>query len=93
MLDRLKAIFLCLIFNDLCLTSENVLRREACILARVRQDLILHMKALCLFMLTQNCYVRKVILIFQQDFGRQLIAPQEQLRKATVILNPAACNG
>lgn len=45
-MDRLKAIFLCLTFNDLCLTSENVLRREACILARVRQDLILHMKAL-----------------------------------------------
>uniref|UniRef100_H3CTQ7 Acylglycerol kinase, mitochondrial n=2 Tax=Tetraodon nigroviridis TaxID=99883 RepID=H3CTQ7_TETNG len=40
---------------------DNVLRREACLLAR--------------------------------DFGRQLIAPQEQLRKATVILNPAACNG
>lgn len=30
---------------------------------------------------------------FQQEFGRQLIGPQEQLRKATVILNPAACNG
>uniref|UniRef100_A0A8C9WIG2 Acylglycerol kinase, mitochondrial n=1 Tax=Scleropages formosus TaxID=113540 RepID=A0A8C9WIG2_SCLFO len=28
-----------------------------------------------------------------QEFGRQLILPQEQLRKATVILNPAACNG
>lgn len=40
---------------------DNVLRREACILAR--------------------------------EFGRQQIAPQEQLRKATVILNPAACNG
>lgn len=32
-------------------------------------------------------------LDFQQNFGRQLIVPQEQLRKATVILNPAACNG
>lgn len=40
---------------------DNVLRREACLLAR--------------------------------EFGRQQIAPQEQLRKATVILNPAACNG
>lgn len=40
---------------------DNVLRSEACILAR--------------------------------EFGRQQIAPQEQLRKATVILNPAACNG
>lgn len=28
-----------------------------------------------------------------REFGRQLIAPQDRLRKATVILNPAACNG
>ncbi|XP_062860704.1 acylglycerol kinase, mitochondrial [Trichomycterus rosablanca] len=28
-----------------------------------------------------------------REFGRQLIAPQEQLRKATVILNPAASKG
>uniref|UniRef100_A0A7N8Y3F8 Acylglycerol kinase, mitochondrial n=1 Tax=Mastacembelus armatus TaxID=205130 RepID=A0A7N8Y3F8_9TELE len=27
------------------------------------------------------------------EFGRQQIAPQERLRKATVILNPAACSG
>uniref|UniRef100_A0A8C5BJB5 Acylglycerol kinase, mitochondrial n=1 Tax=Gadus morhua TaxID=8049 RepID=A0A8C5BJB5_GADMO len=27
------------------------------------------------------------------EFGRQQISPQEQLKKATVILNPAACNG
>ncbi|KAM9855062.1 acylglycerol kinase, mitochondrial [Aulostomus maculatus] len=40
---------------------DNVLRREACLLAR--------------------------------EFGRQQIAPQERLRKATVILNPAACSG
>lgn len=40
---------------------DNVVRREACLLAR--------------------------------EFGRQQIAPQEQLRKATVILNPAACGG
>lgn len=26
-------------------------------------------------------------------FGRQLIGPQDQLKKATVILNPAACRG
>uniref|UniRef100_A0A667ZW26 Acylglycerol kinase, mitochondrial n=1 Tax=Myripristis murdjan TaxID=586833 RepID=A0A667ZW26_9TELE len=28
-----------------------------------------------------------------REYGRQQIAPQEQLRKATVILNPAACGG
>ncbi|XP_034542592.1 acylglycerol kinase, mitochondrial [Notolabrus celidotus] len=28
-----------------------------------------------------------------REFGRQLIQPQERLRKATVILNPAACSG
>ncbi|XP_068579133.1 acylglycerol kinase, mitochondrial [Cebidichthys violaceus] len=28
-----------------------------------------------------------------REFGRQQIAPQERLRKATVILNPAACSG
>uniref|UniRef100_A0A8C8JDA2 Acylglycerol kinase, mitochondrial n=1 Tax=Oncorhynchus tshawytscha TaxID=74940 RepID=A0A8C8JDA2_ONCTS len=27
------------------------------------------------------------------EYGRQQISPQEQLRKATVILNPAACSG
>ncbi|XP_072241509.1 acylglycerol kinase, mitochondrial [Leuresthes tenuis] len=40
---------------------DNILRREACQLAR--------------------------------EFGRQQIAPQELLKKATVILNPAACSG
>lgn len=40
---------------------DNVLRREACLVAR--------------------------------EFGRQQIAPHEHLRKATVILNPAACSG
>lgn len=40
---------------------DNVLRREACLLAR--------------------------------EFGRQQIEPQERLRKATVVLNPAACSG
>ncbi|XP_012688555.1 acylglycerol kinase, mitochondrial [Clupea harengus] len=28
-----------------------------------------------------------------REYGRQLIGPQEQLKKATVILNPAACSG
>ncbi|KAM6937039.1 acylglycerol kinase, mitochondrial [Xenentodon cancila] len=28
-----------------------------------------------------------------REFGRQQIAPQERLKKATVILNPAACSG
>ncbi|KAM4573704.1 acylglycerol kinase, mitochondrial [Odontesthes bonariensis] len=40
---------------------DNILRREACELAR--------------------------------EFGRHQIAPQELLKKATVILNPAACSG
>ncbi|KAM9377049.1 acylglycerol kinase, mitochondrial [Pholidichthys leucotaenia] len=40
---------------------DNVLRREACLLAR--------------------------------EYGRQQLAPQERLKKATVILNPAACSG
>ncbi|XP_062403245.1 acylglycerol kinase, mitochondrial isoform X1 [Sardina pilchardus] len=28
-----------------------------------------------------------------REYGQQIIGPQEQLRKATVILNPAACSG
>lgn len=28
-----------------------------------------------------------------QEFGHQLIGPQEHLKKATIILNPAACKG
>lgn len=28
-----------------------------------------------------------------QEFGHQSIGPQEHLKKATVILNPAACKG
>ncbi len=35
----------------------------------------------------------KYIVCDSQAFGHQLIAPQEHLKKATVILNPAACNG
>jgi len=29
----------------------------------------------------------------QQEFGHQSIGPQGHLKKATVILNPAACKG
>uniref|UniRef100_A0A3P8UYQ3 Acylglycerol kinase, mitochondrial n=1 Tax=Cynoglossus semilaevis TaxID=244447 RepID=A0A3P8UYQ3_CYNSE len=31
--------------------------------------------------------------LLAREFGRQQIAPNERLRKATVILNPAACSG
>ncbi|XP_056622108.1 acylglycerol kinase, mitochondrial isoform X2 [Triplophysa dalaica] len=34
----------------------------------------------------------QVYLVILQVFGQQLIGPQEHLKKATVILNPAACN-
>lgn len=37
--------------------------------------------------------LRREACLEAQQFGRQQIAPQEQLRKATVILNPAACGG
>nr|XP_046249368.1 acylglycerol kinase, mitochondrial [Scatophagus argus] len=37
--------------------------------------------------------LRREACLVAREFGRQQIAPQEQLRKATVILNPAACNG
>lgn len=37
--------------------------------------------------------VRREACLVAREFGRQQIAPQEQLRKATVILNPAACGG
>ncbi|XP_031721665.1 acylglycerol kinase, mitochondrial [Anarrhichthys ocellatus] len=37
--------------------------------------------------------LRKEACLAAREFGRQLIAPQERLRKATVILNPAACSG
>ncbi|XP_048877400.1 acylglycerol kinase, mitochondrial [Brienomyrus brachyistius] len=37
--------------------------------------------------------LRREACLEAQEFGRQLILPQEQLKKATVILNPAACNG
>lgn len=43
MLDKIEAIFLWFTCNDLYLISDNVLRKEACLLARVRQDFILHM--------------------------------------------------
>ncbi|XP_037538705.1 acylglycerol kinase, mitochondrial [Nematolebias whitei] len=37
--------------------------------------------------------VRREACQLAKEFGRQLIAPQEQLKKATVILNPAASSG
>uniref|UniRef100_A0A3Q3KMT1 Acylglycerol kinase, mitochondrial n=1 Tax=Monopterus albus TaxID=43700 RepID=A0A3Q3KMT1_MONAL len=37
--------------------------------------------------------LRREACLVAREFGRQKIAPHEQLRKATVILNPAACNG
>ncbi|KAM9754823.1 acylglycerol kinase, mitochondrial [Menidia menidia] len=37
--------------------------------------------------------LRREACQFAREFGRQQIAPQEQLKKATVILNPAACGG
>ncbi|CAN9498732.1 unnamed protein product [Ophioblennius macclurei] len=37
--------------------------------------------------------LRREACLVARDYGRQLIAPQERLRKATVILNPAACSG
>lgn len=57
MLDRLKAIFLCLKCNDLYLNSDNVLRREACLLARVRH--LAHEKPLTVHVYTK-CAVMSV---------------------------------
>nr|XP_046167031.1 acylglycerol kinase, mitochondrial-like [Oncorhynchus gorbuscha] len=37
--------------------------------------------------------LRKEACLVAREYGRQQISPQEQLRKATVILNPAACSG
>uniref|UniRef100_A0A673XLT1 Acylglycerol kinase, mitochondrial n=1 Tax=Salmo trutta TaxID=8032 RepID=A0A673XLT1_SALTR len=37
--------------------------------------------------------LRKEACVVAREYGRQQISPQEQLRKATVILNPAACSG
>lgn len=37
--------------------------------------------------------LRREACLVAKEFGRQQIAPQEQLKKATVILNPAACGG
>ncbi|XP_036964032.1 acylglycerol kinase, mitochondrial [Acanthopagrus latus] len=37
--------------------------------------------------------LRTEACLVAREFGRQQIAPGEQLRKATVILNPAACGG
>uniref|UniRef100_A0A8C3AU54 Acylglycerol kinase, mitochondrial n=1 Tax=Cyclopterus lumpus TaxID=8103 RepID=A0A8C3AU54_CYCLU len=37
--------------------------------------------------------LRREACLAAREFGRQQIAPQERLRKATVILNPAACSG
>uniref|UniRef100_A0A4W4HA26 Acylglycerol kinase, mitochondrial n=1 Tax=Electrophorus electricus TaxID=8005 RepID=A0A4W4HA26_ELEEL len=34
-----------------------------------------------------------VALVYTQEFGRKLIGPQEEVKKATVILNPAASRG
>lgn len=36
--------------------------------------------------------VKYIVCVFQA-FGHQLIGPQEHLKKAIVILNPAACKG
>ncbi|KAM9815294.1 acylglycerol kinase, mitochondrial [Syngnathus typhle] len=37
--------------------------------------------------------LRREACLEAREFGRQIIAPNEGLKKATVILNPAACNG
>ncbi|XP_047452209.1 acylglycerol kinase, mitochondrial [Mugil cephalus] len=37
--------------------------------------------------------LRREACLLAREFGRQQIAPGEQLRKATVILNPSACSG
>lgn len=37
--------------------------------------------------------LRREACVVAREYGRQLIAPHERLRKATVILNPAACSG
>lgn len=37
--------------------------------------------------------LRREACLEAREFGRQLIGSQERLRKATVILNPAACGG
>ncbi|XP_068459325.1 acylglycerol kinase, mitochondrial [Clinocottus analis] len=37
--------------------------------------------------------LRREACLAAREFGRQQITPQERLRKATVILNPAACSG
>uniref|UniRef100_A0A3B4T3K7 Acylglycerol kinase, mitochondrial n=1 Tax=Seriola dumerili TaxID=41447 RepID=A0A3B4T3K7_SERDU len=37
--------------------------------------------------------LRREACLVAREYGRQQISPQERLRKATVILNPAACNG
>lgn len=37
--------------------------------------------------------LRREACLVAREFGRQQIEPMERLRKATVILNPAACNG
>uniref|UniRef100_A0A665UIP9 Acylglycerol kinase, mitochondrial n=1 Tax=Echeneis naucrates TaxID=173247 RepID=A0A665UIP9_ECHNA len=37
--------------------------------------------------------LRREACLVAREYGRQQIAPQERLKKATVILNPAACSG
>ncbi|XP_041854093.1 acylglycerol kinase, mitochondrial [Melanotaenia boesemani] len=37
--------------------------------------------------------LRREACLLAREFGRQQIAPGDRLKKATVILNPAACNG
>ncbi|XP_077566063.1 acylglycerol kinase, mitochondrial [Stigmatopora nigra] len=37
--------------------------------------------------------LRREACLEAREYGRQLIAPNERLKKATVILNPAACDG
>lgn len=46
-----------------------------------------------LYGLHGDSVLRREACLEAREFGRQQIAPHEQLRKATVILNPAACNG
>lgn len=37
--------------------------------------------------------LRREACILAREYGRQQIEPQERLKKATVVLNPAACSG
>ncbi|KAK0146041.1 Acylglycerol kinase, mitochondrial [Merluccius polli] len=74
---------------------DSVLRREACLEARVRRAFFKFVMTDCdnLIVTIELMISINICLLKPQEFGRQQISPQEQLRKATVILNPAACNG